>query len=72
MSGPTFYRWRTQRKKPKEFDTLLKFFLKAEEKELGKELEPTLDSLLDELEQQHGGTKFQRAGPALMLIPLTP
>lgn len=42
-----------------EFDTLFKFFLKAETTELAAELEPALDSLLDDLEHQHG-TKFQR------------
>lgn len=44
----------------KEFDALLKYFLKAEEKELGKELEPTLELLLDDLEKQQGGAKYQR------------
>jgi hypothetical protein len=44
----------------KEFETLFNFFLKAEATELSAELEPALDSLLDELERLHGGAKFQR------------
>ena len=43
----------------KEFEELFKFLLQAEVKELNEELEPALDSLLDDLEKQHGST-FQR------------
>ena len=42
----------------KEFEELLKFFLKAEEKEL-PDLEEALDGLLDDLEKQHGNSTFQ-------------
>lgn len=42
-----------------EFKKLFDFFLKAEATELGAELGPALDSLLDELEKKDG-TKFQR------------
>jgi hypothetical protein len=62
--------WATVEAALKEFETLFKFLLKAEEKELGRELEPTLDSLLDDLEKQHTGTKFQRAQfKAYLMIP---
>ncbi len=44
----------------KEFHSLFHFFLNAEATELGTELEPALNSLLDELETLHKGTKFQR------------
>jgi hypothetical protein len=43
----------------KEFEELLRFFLKAEEKEL-PELNGALDALLDDLEKEHGGSTFQR------------
>ena len=52
--------WPTVDAALKEFETLLKFFLKAEEKEIGKELEPELDLLLDDLEKQQDGTKYKR------------
>jgi hypothetical protein len=42
-----------------EFKKLFDFFLKAEGTELGTELAPALDLLLDELEKKHGST-FQR------------
>lgn len=42
-----------------EFKKLFDFFLKAEGAELGGELGPSLDSLLNELEKKHG-SKFQR------------
>jgi len=42
-----------------EFKKLFDFFLKAEVAELGAELGPALDSLLDELEKKQG-SKFQR------------
>jgi hypothetical protein len=42
-----------------EFKKLFDFFLKAETTELGAELAPALDLLLDELETKHG-SKFQR------------
>lgn len=62
--------WSTVEAALKEFETLFKFLLKAEEKELGRELEPTLDSLLDDLEKQHAGTRFQRAQfKAYLMIP---
>jgi hypothetical protein len=57
----------------KEFETLFKFFLTAEKEEFGKELEPTLDSLLDDLEKQQGGAKYQRAQfKAYLMIPNAP
>jgi hypothetical protein len=43
----------------KEFEELFKFFLKAEEREL-PEIENALDSLLDDIEKDHGGTTFRR------------
>jgi hypothetical protein len=43
-----------------EFDTLFKFLLHAEGSELKEELEPPLDSLLDDLEKKYPGSKFQR------------
>ena len=43
----------------KEFEELLRFFLKAEEKEL-PELDRALDALLDDLEKEHAGSTFQR------------
>jgi hypothetical protein len=52
-----------------EFKTLFDFFLKAEGTDLRTELEPALDSLLDEVEKKHG-TKFQRAQfKAYLMIP---
>ena len=42
-----------------EFEELLRFFLKAEEKEL-PELDRALDALLDDLEKEHAGSTFQR------------
>jgi len=42
-----------------EFKNLFDFFLKKETTELGSELGPALDSLLDELEKKQG-PKFQR------------
>jgi len=44
----------------KEFDALFQFFLRAEATELSAELEPALDSLLDELEKLHGEANFKR------------
>ena len=54
----------------KEFETLLKFFLKAEAKEL-PELEAAVDCLLDDLEKTHK-TAYQRAQfKAYLMIPNT-
>lgn len=44
----------------REFETLFKFLLKAEESELKDELEPALDSLLGDLEKKHKGLNYQR------------
>lgn len=43
-----------------EFKTLFDFFLKIEASELRDELAPALESLLNEVEVRHAGTKFQR------------
>jgi hypothetical protein len=52
--------WTTVEAALKEFHSLFYFFLNAEAAEIGAELEPALESLLDELEKLHGGAKFQR------------
>lgn len=53
-----------------EFQALLEFFLKAEEKELANEFEPALDSLLNDLEKQLGGNKFNREQTkAYLMLP---
>lgn len=52
--------WRMVEAALKEFHSLFHFFLNAEATEIGAELESALESLLDELENLHEGTKFQR------------
>jgi hypothetical protein len=55
-----------------QFEELLKFFLKAEATDLGSELEPALDSLLDELESADRNRKYQRDRfKAYLMIPKT-
>jgi len=52
-----------------EFDKLFKFLLKAEATELKDELEPAVDSLLDDLEKKYG-VKYQRDQfKAYLMIP---
>jgi hypothetical protein len=51
-----------------EFEKLLKFFLKIEEKEL-PELGKELDSLLDELEKRHSSAFKRGEFKAYMMIP---
>ena len=54
----------------KEFERLFKFLLEAEGRELKDELEPAIDSLLDDLEKEHRGSTFQREQfKAYLMIP---
>jgi hypothetical protein len=52
----------------KEFEELLRFFLKAETDEL-PDLETALDSLLDDLEKEHGATYKREQFKAYLMIP---
>lgn len=52
----------------KEFEELLRFFLRAEANEL-QDLETALDGLLDELEKEHGAIFRREQFKAYLMIP---